>query len=958
MEGSLDASRFFCLLAYSALKGQSGVQLRMAAPLSSGAAPPSRPDSSGPCIAAKGGAAPPEAVPAAGAEQAVRARAAAEQAAGSAHARAPDSIFAQGGTAAERSAWRGPLGAIRNMGDRGGPSGGEMQEEPAGAPATLAELRDAKGRTPLMLAAWCGHDGVLSALLEEGASVHATDHSGLSTLSWAAQSAAPEAACKAVVDKLISARAKVDHGSSNGATPLMLAAGAGRACIVDILLRATQRGTFVHDADTKECTALSYAAMRLQGAGGGTCVQPQEAGGYAAVVRALVKAGAKVNHRCRQDLLCEQACGSTAGAGVTSLLLAARSDSGLAVDIAAMAGLTPLMLAAHSGNVAALAALLERGADVRLRDAEQRVALSYAAIGGCSDALLKLLTAPQGREFLEHADACERTPLLLAARSNQLDCLKALLKLKADVLAVDVDGWSALSMVCGAARDGHAAAEAVTALLDAEADIEHSTELVRTPLYLAARRGSAETVAVLLERGADVKFRTVPQQGTPLIAAAWHGHAGTVGLMLRIKPRRIYAADTNAADADGDTALANAIISGLGDTTGTVRVLLATDDINHDAQNGRGHTALMCAIGCGNVPVVKLLLQCDGNLPLKDTKGYTALHHAAMHGNLDVVRLLLHAGASAMAASARDELPIDVIGMHTADMSVCLDKAAKTASGQHGDAGGVKADASEPADLALTAATEEKLQAVQSLLSACTSAAQLVETEGFRSILNGISIVAVLIVTVTLLGLQTPPGGPSDSEGGLVKLKVETYEELHDRTHPKHLALVQRTALRAYSFLDGLSLFLAASDLLLVLTFLLPGVSTFFRKQEQAAWVWLMLVSCTVLLTAALLCAVGAYVAAGVAVIPPEEYAVLICATGIGGVILSLAFMLLLGFIWSVRPVNAGQFVFGTLHRALGQTTGLRKKRMGWRKGLQCERDGDATAVLASGLCAAHHAAW
>ena len=863
--------------------------------------------------------------PAPGADQAPEARVREQFQAGSGQLPTPDGAAGQGGTAAERPAWRLNLFGVNILGDRSAHSGGAMSDALGsdGAPATLAELQDAMGRTPLMLAAWRGHNEVLDALLGEGASVHATDRDGLSTMSWAAKSAASEPACTDVVARLLSARAKAHHCSSDGSTPLMLAAGAGRAGIVDALLHAPLRGAPVRAIDmkdVKECTALSYAAMRLQGAGDSASAQSQEAGDYAAVIRLLAKAGAQVNHRCQQTAL---TCCKRAGA------------DGVSDDSAAETGLTPLMLAAHSGNVAALTALLELRADIGLSDAEQKVALSHAAWGGCSAAVAALLAAQRGREYLEHADAHERTPLLLAAKHNKLDCLSTLLDQGANVLAVDVDGWSALSMVCGMECGDSTAAAAAAALLRAGADLEHHTANVKTPLYLAAGHGSAATVAVLLESGASVEFKTVPQSGTPLIVAACYGHADTVGVMLR--SNRLHATDLNAADADGDTALINAILSGAGDTIGTVRSLLGADDINYDAQNGRGYTALMCAITCGKTPVVELLLAppIDCNLELQDRRGYTALHHAAMRGNLEVLKLLLHAGANATAASCRKEFPIDIVGMLSPDVLVSSDKAAKPASEQDAYVVRVKANAAMAAGSAVDAITEAKLQAVQSILSAYTSAAQLVETEGLRSILNGISIVAVLIVTVTFLGLQTPPGGPSDGEGGLVKLRKESYEELHDPKH--HPILVHTPALRTYFVLDGLSLFLAASDLLLVLTFLLPGVSTFFRKQEQAAWVWLMLVSCTVLLALALLCAVGAYVAAGFAVMPTEDYGVLYGIIVAGGAVLLLALALLLGFINSVRPINAGQFVFGTLFQALGQNMGLRKKSTGWRKGWRCD---------------------
>ena len=205
-------------------------------------------------------------------------------------------------------------------------------------------------------------------------------------------------------------------------------------------------------------------------------------------------------------------------------------------------------------------------------------------------------------------------------------------------------------------------------------------------------------------------------------------------------------------------------------------------------------------------------------------------------------------------------------------------------------------------------AAKAKERAVQAFLRKFASAAKLVETEGLRSILNGISVVAVLIVTVTFIGLQTPPGGPSNSDGGLVKLQKESYADAHDKVKP---VLMNRTALHAFFILDGLSLFLAATDLLLVLSFLLPGVATLFRRLEQAAWVWCMLASSSVLLALALLCAVGAYVAAAIAVLPAEAHWIVYVVMLLGGYGLLVALAMLLVLIIKAMPLDTYKFLRG-----------------------------------------------
>jgi len=200
-------------------------------------------------------------------------------------------------------------------------------------------------------------------------------------------------------------------------------------------------------------------------------------------------------------------------------------------------------------------------------------------------------------------------------------------------------------------------------------------------------------------------------------------------------------------------------------------------------------------------------------------------------------------------------------------------------------------------------------KAVRDFLVPYTNAMQLVETDGFRGILNGISIVAVLIVTVTFIGMQTPPGGGSDGEGGQLKLcRMGTNITGHSLCDGQKLAINQR-ALKAYVVLDGLSLFWAAADLLLVLAFLLPGVSKRYRTGQRVAWVWCMLVSCSLLLAASLVCAVGAFVAAGFTVVPAEEYGLLGVILAFGGAVLLAALGVLFYFIDSARSPDTANFV-------------------------------------------------
>ena len=162
----------------------------------------------------------------------------------------------------------------------------------------------------------------------------------------------------------------------------------------------------------------------------------------------------------------------------------------------------------------------------------------------------------------------------------------------------------------------------------------------QTPLMYACRRGHAEVVHHLIERGADIN--AVSAQGsTPMFEAILHNREKVVEQLVvlgegKLDLDAIYTKEKNR------TALMIAASRG-GDQI--IESLLEHPDIDIDKQDSAGFTALCLAADAGFGECVRALVdhECDVNLP--NNSGYSPLFLAVMKGDCDMVNLLLQSDA-------------------------------------------------------------------------------------------------------------------------------------------------------------------------------------------------------------------------------------------------------------------------------------------------------------------------
>ena len=380
--------------------------------------------------------------------------------------------------------------------------------------------------------------------------------------------------------------------------------------------------------------------------------------GHTECVRFLLQCGADANQRSTSPgrggwTLAHYA----AVQGNTEMLLAAL-DASCDVDAINSDGDTSLTCAVREGQTDCVRLLLQRGANVRTSG---YMPANIAAERGNKEMLLALLDA--GCEA-DEPDWIGDTPLMLAAKTGNTDCVQLLLQRGAD-------GRSCAHL---AAEGGHK--ETLLALLDAGCAVDATDRWNRTPLIRAAGRGHTDCVRLLLQRGANAQrtadFGTLAHYAaergnkemllalldagcevdakannsyflghtpltlfgefTPLMLAADRGHKDCVQLLLQ------RCADVHMC-TDFERTVAH-LASKVGDKETLLAVLDAGCPV--DTKDLGEMTPLLYAASGGYADCMELLLQRGADPNCRSKDGFTAASYAALR-NADALRVALAA---------------------------------------------------------------------------------------------------------------------------------------------------------------------------------------------------------------------------------------------------------------------------------------------------------------------------
>ena len=297
------------------------------------------------------------------------------------------------------------------------------------------------GATPLAFAIHLGERRMAEALIDAHADPNAADEYGETPVTLAAANGDA-----VMIERLLAAGGDARAMRWNGETAVMIAAGAGSLDAVRALAR---RGADVNAAEPR---------------GGQTALMWAAAEGHADVVTGLIELGAKVDAASKTGFTPLVFAAVKDDAATIKTLLAAGANP----SVKLRSGATPILVAVQYRRSTAARQLIDGGADIGIRDRAGSTMLHLAAQAGDLPLVKSLLakgadansrtpksSAPAGARGGgggRGVVAGEQTPLMVAARSDHEQVMRALVAAGADPTLKAQDGSTLLMAAASGAR--------------------------------------------------------------------------------------------------------------------------------------------------------------------------------------------------------------------------------------------------------------------------------------------------------------------------------------------------------------------------------------------------------------------------------------------------------------------------------------------------------------------------
>ncbi|XP_029475487.1 ankyrin repeat domain-containing protein 55 [Rhinatrema bivittatum] len=250
--------------------------------------------------------------------------------------------------------------------------------------------------------------------------------------------------------------------------------------------------------------------------------------------------------------------------------------------------------------------------------------------------------------ILEYCDNEGSTPLMHAVSGRQVDTVKLLLKMGANINTQDACGRTSLSLATYLGW-----LEGCVSLLRNGAKQNIPDKNGRLPLHAATAESDVRLLTVLLQQSTLSEINHQDNEGmTSLHWAAFHNRPPHVQTLLQ------KGADPTLVDKDFKTALHWAVQSG-----NRILCSIILDHhqgqsiINYDDENGKTCMHIAAAAGYSDI-ICELARVAECNLQALDVDDRTPLHWAAAAGKADCVQTLLQLGVESTPRDINENIPL------------------------------------------------------------------------------------------------------------------------------------------------------------------------------------------------------------------------------------------------------------------------------------------------------------
>ena len=250
-------------------------------------------------------------------------------------------------------------------------------------------------------------------------------------------------------------------------------------------------------------------------------------------------------------------------------------------------------------------------------------------------------------------DVNKRSPLHWACAHGNLDQVKIISKLGADIGIIDVEGKTALHFA--ATSSSSQPGKLLSALVNMKTRGSSSVLCWqdydgRQPLHLAVTSANPDMVAAIIKQPSCMINALDQRDRTPLHYAAIQGQEDIARLLLEA------GAKSDTLDEAGASAGHLAVQSG---DEKTVSVFIEKNQCQQlDSQK---RTPLMWAVALERVAIVKMLVRCDPDT--RDKMGYSALHIAVSNNVPSCIQPILGLGADINIRNDEGETPVMLASM-------------------------------------------------------------------------------------------------------------------------------------------------------------------------------------------------------------------------------------------------------------------------------------------------------